>query len=70
MFYSNTCSLVGLALLVNCSILTLVRVRRYAGPPKSLKRAFSGGLGKFLCLGNYYHQVSAEGRDLDLDTLL
>lgn len=57
MFYSNTCVLVGFALLFNASILSLVRVRRFAGPPKALKRIFSGGLGKVLCLGNYYHQV-------------
>lgn len=58
MFFSNTAALVGIAIVLNVSCISLVRERRYSGPPKWLKNAFSGFMGRILCLGNYYHQVS------------
>merc|ERR1719192_2796894 len=57
-FYSNTCGLIGIAILLNCLCLKISRERKFTKPPKFLTRTFSGFLGKLLCLGNYTHQVS------------
>ena len=57
-FYSNITALVGIAVLLNVVCLSMARERKYSSPPKFLKRLFAGSLGKLLCLGNYYHQVS------------
>ena len=48
----------GIAVLLNVVCLSMARERKYSSPPKFLKRLFAGALGKILCLGNYYHQVS------------
>ena len=56
-FYSNTCGLIGIAILLNCLCLKISRERKFTKPPKFLTRTFSGFLGKLLCLGNYTHQV-------------
>eukprot|EP00095_Tigriopus_kingsejongensis_P007928 maker-scaffold169_size292178-snap-gene-0.11 protein:Tk07928 transcript:maker-scaffold169_size292178-snap-gene-0.11-mRNA-1 annotation:"neuronal acetylcholine receptor subunit alpha-2 precursor" len=66
-FYSNTAGLIGIALLLNVTCVSFSRERKYNGPPKFLKVAFSGALGKFLCLGNYYHQVSSTHQRLVLE---
>ena len=56
-FYSNITALVGIAILLNVVCMSMARERKYSSPPKFLKNLFAGPLGKFLCLGNYYHQV-------------
>ncbi|XP_059082265.1 acetylcholine receptor subunit alpha-type acr-16-like isoform X1 [Tigriopus californicus] len=66
-FYSNTAAMVGIALLLNVTCFSFARDRKYSGPPKFLKNAFSGSLGKCLCLGNYYHQVSSTHERLVLE---
>jgi len=58
LFYSNTTALIGIAVVLNVICLSLTRERKYRKPPKFLRNLFTGALGKFLCLGNYYHQVS------------
>ncbi len=58
MFYSNTTAMIGIGLLLNVSCISMSRERKFQGPPKFLKALFAGTLGKCLCLGNYYHQVS------------
>merc|ERR1719350_471913 len=45
----------------------MARERKYSSPPKFLKRLFAGALGKILCLGNYYHQVSSTHHRLVLE---
>ena len=42
-------------------------VSRYSSPPKWLRNFFSGFMGRLLCLGNYYHQVSDTHQRLELD---
>jgi len=58
LFYSNTGALVGIAIVLNICCISISRERRYSGPPKWLRNFFSGFMGRLLCLGNYYHQVS------------
>jgi len=58
LFYSNTAALVGIALVLNICCLTMSRAKRYSSPPRVVRQLFSGCLGKVLCLGHYYHQVS------------
>jgi len=58
LFYSNTASLVGIAIVLNICCISLTREKRFSAPPKWLRNFFSGFMGKLLCLGNYYHQVS------------
>jgi len=58
LFYSNTASLVGIAIVLNICCISLTREKRYSAPPKWLRNFFSGFIGRILCLGNYYHQVS------------
>lgn len=58
LFYSNTTALIGIAIVLNVICLSLTRERKYRKPPKFLRNIFTGALGRFLCLGNYYHQVS------------
>jgi len=58
LFYSNTGALVGIAIVLNICCISLVRERRYSGPPKWLRNFFTGFMGRILCLSNYYHQVS------------
>jgi len=58
LFYSNTAALVGIAIVLNVTCISLARERRYSGPPKWLRNFFSGFMGRVLCLSNYYHQVS------------
>merc|ERR1719220_2811301 len=58
MFYSNTGALVGIAIVLNICCISLTREKRYSSPPKWLRNFFSGFIGRILCLGNYYHQVS------------
>lgn len=67
MFYSNTTALIGLGMLLNVTCVSMSRERKYSGPPKMLKMLFSGSLGKCLCLGNYYHQVSSTHQRLFLE---
>ena len=67
MFYSNTAALVGIGMLLNVACISMARVRKYAGPPKCLKRAFAGPLGRFLCLGHYYSVVSSTHQRLNLE---
>ncbi len=67
MFYSNTCVLVGLALLLNAACISLARVRRFTGPPKGLKALFSGAAGRILCLGSYSAQTSFTHQRLVLE---
>ncbi len=67
MFYSNTCVLVGLALVFNVVCISLCRVRKFVGPPKGLKVLFAGSFGKLLCLGSYYHQTSFTHQRLVLE---
>ena len=47
--------------------MSLARERKYTSPPKFLKNAFGGFLGKCLCLGNYYHQVSSTHQRLTVE---
>ena len=47
--------------------MSLARERKYQSPPKFLKNAFGGLLGKCLCLGNYYHQVSSTHQRLTVE---
>ena len=56
-FYSNTCGLIGIAILLNVMCISMAKEKKYTGPPKFLTQLFSGCLGKLLCLGNYSHQV-------------
>ena len=42
---------------------------RYSSPPKWLRNFFSGFMGRVLCLGNYYHQVSETHQRLELDDI-
>ncbi len=56
-FFSNITALIGIAIMLNVVCMSLARERKFTSPPKSLKRIFSGCLGKLLCLGNYSHQV-------------
>lgn len=58
LFFSNTAALIGIAIVLNVVCLSITRERKYRKPPKFLRNLFTGLLGKFLCLGNYYHQVS------------
>jgi len=58
LFYSNTASLIGIAIVLNICCISLTREKRYSAPPKFLRNFFSGFVGRLLCLGNYYHQVS------------
>ncbi len=67
MFYSNTTALIGIGLLLNVTCISMARERKYSGPPKFLKMLFSGSVGKCLCLGHYYHQVSATHQRLFLE---
>merc|ERR1719360_111615 len=66
-FYSNITALVGIAVLLNVVCMSMARERKYNSPPKFLKHTFSGFIGKFLCLGNYYHQVSATHQRLTVE---
>ena len=66
-FYSNITALVGIAILLNVVCMSLARERKYQSPPKFLKNAFGGILGKCLCLGNYYHQVSSTHQRLTVE---
>jgi len=66
-FYSNITALVGIAILLNVVCMSLARERKYQSPPKFLKNAFGGLLGKCLCLGNYYHQVSSTHQRLTVE---
>jgi len=66
-FYGNTAALLGLGLLINVSCLSMSRLRKYTGPPRLLTSLFAGPLGKFLCLGHYYHQVSSTHQRLVLE---
>merc|ERR1719189_628621 len=66
-FYSNITALVGIAVLLNVVCLSMARERKYSSPPKFLKRLFAGYLGQFLCLGNYYHQVSSTHQRLTVE---
>jgi len=67
LFYSNTAVLVGIAILLNVSCISMARERRYSSPPKFLRNLFSGFLGRVLCLGSYYHQVSETHQRLELE---
>lgn len=67
LFYSNTAALVGIAILLNVSCISMARERRYQSPPKVLRNLFSGFLGRLLCLGSYYHQVSDTHQRLVLE---
>jgi len=58
LFYSNTAALIGIAIVLNICCLTITRDRRYSSPPKLVRDLFSGVVGRLLCLGHYYHQVS------------
>jgi len=58
LFYSNTTALVGIAIVLNICCISLTREKRFSSPPKWLRNFFSGFMGRILCLGNYYHQVS------------
>lgn len=58
LFYSNTAALVGIAIVLNVCCISISRDQRYSSPPKFLRNLFTGFVGKLLCLGNYYHQVS------------
>ena len=58
MFFSNTTAMIGIGLLLNVVAISMSRERKYQGPPKFFKSLFSGSLGRCLCLGNYYHQVT------------
>lgn len=66
LFYSNTAALVAIAILLNVTCISLARERRYSSPPKVLRTLFSGFLGRLLCLGSYYHQVSETHHRLEL----
>lgn len=66
-FYSNITALVGIAVLLNVVCMSMARERKYSSPPKFLKNTFSGYLGKCLCLGNYYHQVSSTHQRLTVE---
>lgn len=66
-FYSNTCGLIGIAILLNVLCISMAREKKYSRPPKFLTRTFSGFLGKLLCLGNYSHQVSHTHQRLTLE---
>jgi len=66
-FYSNITALIGIAVLLNVVCMSMARERKYNSPPKFLKNAFSGYLGQFLCLGNYYHQVSSTHQRLTVE---
>lgn len=66
-FYSNITALVGIAVLLNVVCMSMARERKYSSPPKFLKNTFSGVLGKCLCLGNYYHQVSSTHQRLTVE---
>ena len=73
LLFSNTGALVGIAIVLNITCISLARERRfvvkyllkhhlpsyfrYSGPPKCLRNFFSGFMGRVLCLSNYYHQV-------------
>jgi len=67
LFYSNTTALVGIAIVLNICCISLTRERRYSSPPKWLRNFFSGFMGRILCLGTYYHQVSDTHQRLELD---
>jgi len=67
MFFSNTTAMIGIGLLLNVVAISMSRERKFQGPPKFLKSLFSGTLGRCLCLGNYYHQVSATHQRLVLE---
>ena len=69
LFYSNTAALVGIAIVLNICCISLTRERRYSSPPKWLRNFFSGFMGRVLCLGNYYHQVSETHQRLELDDI-
>jgi hypothetical protein len=56
-FFSNTTALIGIAILLNVVCISMAREKKYSSPPKMLKNFFSGCGGRFLCLGNYTHQV-------------
>eukprot|EP00088_Acartia_fossae_P005661 TRINITY_DN12554_c0_g1_i2.p1 TRINITY_DN12554_c0_g1~~TRINITY_DN12554_c0_g1_i2.p1 ORF type:complete len:504 (+),score=113.60 TRINITY_DN12554_c0_g1_i2:109-1620(+) len=58
LFYSNTLALVGIAIVLNICCLGITREKRYTSPPRVLRDLFSGALGRILCLGNYYNQIS------------
>jgi nicotinic acetylcholine receptor len=58
LFYSNILALVGIAIVLNICCPGITREKRYTSPPKFLRNIFSGALGKFLCLSNYYNQIS------------
>jgi len=66
LFYSNTAALVAIAILLNVCCISMARERRYSSPPKALRTLFSGFLGRLLCLGSYYHQVSETHHRLEL----
>jgi len=66
LFYSNTAALVAIAILLNVTCISMARERRYSSPPKMLRTIFSGFLGRILCLGSYYHQVSETHHRLEL----
>jgi len=66
-FYSNTCGLIGIAILLNVMCISMAKEKKYTGPPKFLTQLFSGCLGKLLCLGNYSHQVSSTHQRLTLE---
>jgi len=67
LFYSNTALLVGIALVLNVTCISMARERRYSSPPRFLRNLFSGFLGRILCLGSYYHQVSETHQRLVLE---
>lgn len=67
MFYSNTVALIGIGLLLNVTCLSMARERKYSPPPAFLKSFFSSSVGKLLCLGHYYHQVSSTHQRLFLE---
>lgn len=66
-FYSNITALIGIAIMLNVICMSMARERKYTSPPKFLKNMFSGCLGKLLCLGNYFHQVSSTHQRLVLE---
>ena len=66
-FYSNTCGLIAIAILLNVMCMSMAREKKYTSPPKFLTKLFSGFMGKVLCLGNYSHQVSSTHQRLNVE---
>ena len=64
-FYSNITALVGIAILLNVVCMSMARERKFQAPPKFLKNAFSGFLGKLLLgqlLSSSFEYTSAADR--------